>query len=78
MQQTKAVLFVILILALGLASITTGLFAQAQQEQEDYFNDDEPCFLCNLGLAGSVIGTTGLAFATVIELIGYASERSTT
>ena len=69
----KAVLFVILILALGLASTSTGLLVQ------EWFCDPwDYSSLYNLGLAGSIIGTTGLAFATVIELIGYASGRSTT
>ena len=72
-QIIKAVLFVILILALGLASTSTGLLAQ-----EWIYYPWEYCPLCNLGLDGSIIGTTGLAFATVIELIGYASGRSTT
>ena len=73
MERIKAVFFVILILALGLTSTSTGLLAQIQNEwYYDY------CPLCDLGLAGSIIGTTGLAFATVIELIGYASGRSTT
>ena len=78
----KAVLFVILILALGLASTSTGLLAQIQKEwyyhEWDYDEWYHKCSLCDLGLAGSIIGTTGLAFATVIELIGYASGRSTT
>ena len=81
MERIKAVLFVILILALGLASTSTGLLAQIQNEwyyDEWYYDEWDYCPLCDLGLAGSIIGTTGLAFATVIELIGYASGRSTT
>ena len=79
MERIKAVLFVILILALGLASTSTGLLAQIQNEwYYDEYDEWDYYPLCDLGLAGSIIGTTGLAFATVIELIGYASGRSTT
>ena len=82
MERIKAVLFVILILALGLASTSTGLLAQIRKkwyyDEGNYYDDWDYCPLCDLGLAGSIIGTTGLAFATVIELIGYASGRSTT
>ena len=79
MERIKAVLFVILILALGLASTSTGLLAQIRNKwYYDEYDEWDYCPLCDLGLAGSIIGTTGLAFATVIELIGYASGSSTT
>ena len=84
----KAVLFVILILGLGAASTAVGLLAQESPEeicvlsagwdQDKQEDTNGSVTLCNLGLAGYIIGTIGLAFATVIELIGYASGRSTT